>query len=294
MIVFIFIFLLIIYWLVDLSVNYHNYHKFKNKFPKNILPPLEEIKLPEPKSGNNTPRVLHRTYISEEKASVYYRARKITLDNNPGLEEKFYSDQDVDDYIKKNFSDRIYRAYNSINPIYGPAKADFFRYLVIYLEGGLYLDIKSVAKKNLSSLFEQNKLIISKGREKKFLRSDFGLRATLSNNFNWSSFSGIECGEYNNWHFMAPPGNKILAKVIQQMISNIEYGKKYTSEYTYGEYSVLVLTGPIMFSRVIEKYKDDSLIIMEPEYNKMVSYRIEDHKTNGNHYSTLKDKRLII
>eukprot|EP00667_Euglena_gracilis_P029071 EG_transcript_37911 len=32
--------------------------------------------------------------------------------------------------------------YDSINPHYGAARSDFFRYVVLYMQGGVYLDLK--------------------------------------------------------------------------------------------------------------------------------------------------------
>ena len=36
-----------------------------------------------------------------------------------------------------------YNAYHKINPKYGAARADFFRYIIIRDQGGIYLDLKS-------------------------------------------------------------------------------------------------------------------------------------------------------
>lgn len=287
--------ILIICLILDITIHYRNIKYFDSIFPPNILADIDEnIKLPEVQKSDTIPKIIHRTYKDEEKAKKFIEAKNTTLKNNPTLVEKFYSNQEVEDYIRDNFSERILKAYLSINPKYGPARADFFRYLVIYLEGGLYFDIKSYAKKNLDKYLKiKGKLIISKGRAYDLSPNKFGLIPYFMNSYNWSKYSQTEYGEFNNWHFFAPPGNIILKRTIQQIVSNIEYGLENKEYYNGGEYSVLVLTGPIMFSRVIKKYNRDDCYITEPNINNHVSYHIIDHK-GKDHYSKERNKNLLI
>lgn len=284
------ILILVTLFLVDSYINQRNIDKITENFPPSILYPLDtKIELPQPKDTGNPPKILHRTYIDSQKAQKYQKCLDKTLETNPYLEHRFYSDGDIEDYIQLHFSERIYNAYKSLNPAYGPARSDFFRYLVLYREGGLYLDIKSSAISDISELFQtRGKLIVSKGRNNKDIHP-FGIIPSTLNSYDWSLFSGIDHGEYNNWHIIASPGHPVLGKVIQQIVSNIEKGK---NSYNYGEYSVLVLTGPIMFTRVIEKYKKDDVIITSPNLDGKVKYSLVNHKS-GKHYSKLEDKNVI-
>jgi len=50
-----------------------------------------------------------------------------------------YDDAMINDFIKNNFNQKIYDVYNSIQ--IGAAKADFFRYAILYINGGIYLDL---------------------------------------------------------------------------------------------------------------------------------------------------------
>ena len=51
----------------------------------------------------------------------------------------YYNDDDCDNIIRNNFPNQIYLAYKSLIP---PAfKSDIFRYCIIYLQGGIYLDL---------------------------------------------------------------------------------------------------------------------------------------------------------
>lgn len=270
--------------------------KLQDKFPREIISEIgDDVVLPEIKEDRHKiPHIVHRTYISREKAEKFKEASRITLKENPFLTEYFYDDEDVEKFITTHYSQRVVDAYNSINKKYGPARADFFRYLIVYVKGGLYLDIKSYAYKDLSELFEEeDKLIVSKGRNYSLDINSFGIIPTWKNSYDWSTFSGIKYGEYNNWHFMAPPGHPIIGKLIQHIVLNIEQKR---DSYKYGEYSVLVLTGPIIFTCVIEKYRnEDNLKLTEPGYDGKVSYAIVNHKSgNKNHYSKIKDKNVLV
>lgn len=286
--------LLIIDYLVHLK--YKKY--FTDILPKDILADIDEdIELPEIKSSGKIPKNIYRTYYSYEAAKNFESAKEITRINNPNLSEIFYDDTEVENFIKKKFSSRIYNAYKKINPQYGPARADFFRYLIIYLKGGVYLDIKSYIKENIDEeLNIKDKLIISKGRDYSILPNNFGIIPITKNSYNWEDFSNTKHGEINNWHFMAPPGNEILKKTIQQVVSNIEYGIKNKGNYEGGEYSVLALTGPIMFSRTVLKYmKENNCILKNPRFDSKIYYCINNHKKiNKNHYSKLKEKNILI
>jgi mannosyltransferase OCH1-like enzyme len=59
---------------------------------------------------------------------------------NPELEYFLYDDADCIDFIKKYFPDEVVNAYNTLLP--GAYKADLWRYCVMYIHGGVYIDIK--------------------------------------------------------------------------------------------------------------------------------------------------------
>lgn len=60
---------------------------------------------------------------------------------NPGWNYEFYDDARILDFFEKEFPQEYLKAYKSLT--IGAAKADFFRYAVLYKFGGLYLDIDS-------------------------------------------------------------------------------------------------------------------------------------------------------
>ena len=59
---------------------------------------------------------------------------------NPELEYFLFDDNDCIEFIKTHFENDVVDAYYRLIP--GAYKADLWRYCVMYIEGGIYIDIK--------------------------------------------------------------------------------------------------------------------------------------------------------
>jgi hypothetical protein len=59
---------------------------------------------------------------------------------NPEFTHYFFDDDNCRDFIKTHFDSTILHAYDTLKP--GAYKADLWRYCVLYLLGGIYIDIK--------------------------------------------------------------------------------------------------------------------------------------------------------
>ena len=59
---------------------------------------------------------------------------------NPEFKHYLYDDKMCAEFIKNNFHDDVYKAFNKLKP--GAYKADLWRYCVLYIHGGVYMDIK--------------------------------------------------------------------------------------------------------------------------------------------------------
>jgi hypothetical protein len=62
---------------------------------------------------------------------------------NPAWEYRLYDDDAIEAFLLAHYDPAVRAAYQRIDPSYGAARADLFRYLVIYKLGGVYIDIKS-------------------------------------------------------------------------------------------------------------------------------------------------------
>jgi len=60
--------------------------------------------------------------------------------DNPEFEHFLFDDNDCLEFIKKHFSEEVVDAFNNLIP--GAYKADLFRLCILYIQGGIYIDIK--------------------------------------------------------------------------------------------------------------------------------------------------------
>lgn len=103
-----------------------------------------------PSSGEygSIPAVCHQTWETTQVPPHAVNAVQQSKANNPDISFRLYGDSDCHNYIAQHMPPEVLRAYSRINPKYGAARADFFRYVVMAVEGGIYLDIKSTLKPN--------------------------------------------------------------------------------------------------------------------------------------------------
>lgn len=180
---------------------------------------------------------------------------------NPDYNYHLFTDDDMDNFVNEHFKGEIADCFNKINIIV--AKVDFWRYLVLYKYGGVYLDMDSSIEINL------NKLI----------REDDDAIISVEGN----------PGAYLQWGLIYKKEHPILKKTIEFVVDNIKNNRFPNS--------VLRMTGPTVYSRAINvfHYETFNRILIHKNINrntditfktKDVSYRIFGVDYNG--YFTFK------
>ena len=104
----------------------------------------------EARTGWLIPRIIHQTWFEELSPDKY--PQLVRLQNSwkgSGWDYRFYTDTDIEEYIQKNFPSRFLHAYKTLTP--GAYKADFFRYLVLMRDGGIYADVDVMLDATLNS-----------------------------------------------------------------------------------------------------------------------------------------------
>lgn len=135
--------------------------------------------------------------------------------NNPDYNYQLYDDKDIDDFVNTYYPGEIADCYNKLNIIV--AKVDFWRYLVLYKYGGVYLDFDSGIEKPLNELIMDNDtaIITAEGNP----------------------------GLYVQWGLIFSAEHPILKKVIEIIVNNIK-NKRYS-------HNINDLSGPICFTKAI-------------------------------------------
>mgnify|MGYP001214340874 CR=1 FL=1 len=192
------------------------------------------------------PRIIHQTYRNADVPEALRPGIAELRAMNPDWDYRFYDDAAVADFIRGEFPPEFYRAYCRINPAYGPARADFFRYLVVYRHGGVYLDLKSTTARPLNeTLRPDDDYLLSFWPNKPHQSMPgFGTHRVLTE-------QGFLRGEFQNWHLIATPGHPLLRYVASFMLHCIDAHAGRPD--VQGIHGVLITTGPIMYTMALAK-----------------------------------------
>lgn len=142
---------------------------------------------------------------------------------NPGWCHHLYDDTEMADFIRVHFPGRVYEAFKSL--AIGAAKADIWRYCVLYKYGGVYLDIDADIKAPLDKLIRDNDdAIITREQV---------------------------AGLFNQWILIFSKGHPLLKVAIDECVENV---------LSRSSNNILHLTGSTVFTRVLmERLKSNQL-----------------------------------
>lgn len=188
--------------------------------------------------GNTIPKVIHQTFSTKLLPPKLQENIENLKLQNPNWIHKLYDDDDIENYIRLNFP-KLVKLYLSIDPAYGAARADFFRYLIIYKEGGVYLDIKSGLNRPLDTIIKnEDTLLLSHWTQ-------------YHPNFKLGFYKGITNpnGELQQWHIISVKGHPALKSVIITVCNNIEKYNPFLNGT--GKMGVLNLTGPVAYTNAV-------------------------------------------
>ena len=100
------------------------------------------------------PKIIYQTWKTKNLHENCLKIKNDIQKLNPEYEMILYDDKEIDEFIKINFDEFIYNCYSQLNV--GASKADFWRYCILYKNGGIYLDIDSNITKSLDHLIDEN------------------------------------------------------------------------------------------------------------------------------------------
>lgn len=203
---------------------------------------LGEIEVAGTPSGHIPPQ-LHTTAprhsLPPRLAENWRRIRAM----NPGWAVRLYDNQDIDRFIGTQYGPSTLALYRLINPSYGAARADLFRYLCIYRMGGVYLDIKSTTLVPLHEwLRHDDRYILSQWDHDDVRYAGWGHHAALSH---------IPGGEYQQWFIASSAAHPLMRAVLLSVLGNIAQYRAVPPRF--GKLGVYEVTGPIAYSLAIHE-----------------------------------------
>lgn len=224
------------------------------------------------------PRIIHQTLPNKAEINPAFieNAKKLKR-LNPGWSYRLYDDHDIRTFIDHHYPDML-PVYERINPEYGPARADLFRYLLMYLYGGVYLDIKSTVNRPLDMvLMPDDEYILSYWNQRRNPGAGF--------------FPELEPNkEYQQWHIIARPKHPFLEEVINSVVRNINTYQPYKG---VGKLGVLRLCGPIAYTKAIQniqtqhKHRFVDIVDLGFDYTMFQDCLVHNTSYRRKHYSEL-------
>ncbi len=129
-----------------------------NLLEERLFPPLNKRivlhDLPKTEMGKSIPKIIHQTFKTRNLPPELQENVDKLKAKNPGWEYRFYDDSDIIKFISTFYGYEILTYFERINPKYGAARADLFRYLLMYIYGGVYLDIKSTFTRPIDEVLQ--------------------------------------------------------------------------------------------------------------------------------------------
>lgn len=188
------------------------------------------------------PKIIHQTFYTTKLPLEIVNIIAINKRLCPNYKFIFYTDIDCQNFIKKNFDNKVFNAFMKINDCYGAMKADFFRYCVLYKIGGVYLDIKSSLKMTLNKIIKPNDMCI------------------LDIPRNYMEVWRKNAPTYEQWLLMFAPNHPYLLQIINDMVHYIE--TKYEPiipniRTPNSKQKILNITGPDALAKAINKVMNE-------------------------------------
>jgi len=217
-------------------------------------------------SVSKIPKRIIQTWKTEElKKEARILVEKLKS-NNPDFEYMFFTDNDIDVFIKKEYP-KYYDLYCNFE--YTIQKIDFFRYLAIYHYGGFYFDLDMDIDKSLIPLCDYDCVF------PKEYGDDKNCKGVNFENLGITVLLG-------NYAFGASKGNAFLKSCVEHIynktiqLSSIPNNNDRYSSYTPNTMSqyikvesyidhVLYTTGPVLISKSYAEYENkQDIYVIEP------------------------------
>jgi hypothetical protein len=152
------------------------------------------------KNNNYIPKKIFQTFQKKIFSKKFQEIIDTWKLNNPNYSYFIYDDRECNEFIKSNFPENIFNAYNSIIP--NAYKADLWRYCILYIEGGIYVDIDTLCIGNIDS----------------FLQEDIHLMTPVDLNGGYNE----GCHNLYNTFIAVVPRSPIMLECIERIVKNVE------------------------------------------------------------------------
>jgi hypothetical protein len=168
--------------------------------------------------SDTIPKIVFRTgrYKVDDLPKLVVELYENEMANNPDYTLFYFDNSDVDNFVILEYGIIMFDYMNQLIP--KAFQADFWRYLVLYKYGGIYLDFTMHTLVPFDEILKEHKEV--------YVRDTCDL-----------------CGIYNAF-IAVKPNAELIGKAIEKVIENIK--NKYKGV------NALDVTGPTMFGRIFK------------------------------------------
>lgn len=181
------------------------------------------------------PHLIHQTGVT------YDPSYKIWLEQSPDWKYHFYSDHVAAQFVQQHMPSEVYQAYQSL-----PApvlKADLFRYVVIFVQGGVYADTDVEPLLPLSTWPELQ-------------QADIKLVVGIEDDRRVNPGAGTQLDlQLVQWTFAAAPGHPAIKRAIDRIVETTPDNLlTFRRTNVHLDDMIIAWTGPTVFTEIVLDY----------------------------------------
>lgn len=155
------------------------------------------------------PKIIIQTWKTSNIPVKYDPLMQSIKQNNPDYEYKFFSDEDIDTFLRTNYPE-YHHTYEKL-PL-KIQKIDFFRYVAVYHYGGIYLDLDMKGLKNMDDVLKY-KVVFPVDE---YISKEHGQNPRYKSYYD--NNQRFLLGQYA---FAAEPNNTFIKEIIDNIHKNI-------------------------------------------------------------------------
>lgn len=234
---------------LDITVNNQNYYYYVGKSNNNKMTVVftveTELKPVNLEYTQLIPKKIYQTWKNKNLDMELQNTVDSIIEKNPEYQHYLFDDEDIENFIEEHFDEDVLFAYKNLIP--GAFKADLFRYCVLYIEGGIYMDCKMISNIPFRQFIKEDDTLI--------LVDDLYQKQRGYGN------SGI----YNA--FIATiPCSVLLKNAIDAIVNNVKT--------LYLPDDPFYITGPMLLSNIFKKSGIDEVRMLIHPY---IGYEHDNH-----------------
>jgi len=251
-----------------------------------VLITLTIVKLHKISKEMNTyktiPKIVHQIYLQgynniPEPVKKVIHENKV---NNPGYDFRIYDYVYINEYVKNYTTSDVYEAFKLLNHECYTCLSDFFRYIIVYNEGGIYMDIKAKIEKPLREWVHNTKKI-------QVGMWPWDNNYELDQHYTNTLKPKTDKRQISNSVFFYPPKHPVLKNVITNMVNEVNIKHKNPND----KQDILNITGPHLYTRIVAPNLNmNDFIIYEGD--QLYDNNIKFDGTDGEYYKFMKNKGL--